>query len=218
MLQSPAGKPLAATAAEDPAYKLLLENDSARVFLVSLEPRQVTSVHEHQRDLMLVAAGPAQFTLAGGQGRMQMASGDVQVLTGARRHSVRNDAPGPLRLVVIELSRPFDPQRAVCGLGERPCGGEMGGSLTQGAFVYSILFETDSYRVVDVSVDPRAAAENFPIQGEHLLIPVTAMRLRHEGEEVTYSPGQAFWAAAGLPQRLENVGDERARWVAVEVR
>jgi|SRR5687767_6692420 len=203
---------------QDPAYKLLVENQSVRAFLVALDPGQSTGVHEHHRDLMLVATGPAQFSLIGGEGRLKMPAGEVRVLTGARRHSIRNDAQQPLRLVAIELGKPFDPKRAVCGLGQRACGGEMGGSLTQGAFVYSVLFETDSFRVVDVTVDPRAAAENFPMKGEYLFVPLTAMQLRKEGAISDYASGQAFWVAAGFTNGLENVGEERARWVAVEVR
>jgi quercetin dioxygenase-like cupin family protein len=218
-VQPPATAPPAQAPTEDPAYKLLVENPSVRAFQIALGPGESTRVHEHQRDLMVIAAGAAQFTLLGPKTeRMQMAGGEVQVLTGARRHSVRNDARQPLRLTVIELGKPFDPARAVCGLGERACGGEMGGSLTQGAFVYSAMFETDNFHVVDVTLDPRAVAERFPLKGEHLVVPVTALELRKDGEPITYAPGQAFWAAEGFTQGLENAGKEPARWVAVEVR
>ena len=218
-VQPPAPARTAQVPAEDPAYHLLVENPGMRAFQIALGPGESTRVHEHQRDLMVVAAGAAQFTLLGPKTeRMQMAGGEVQVLTGARRHSVRNDARQSLRLVVIELGKPFDPARAVCGLGQRACGGEMGGSLTQGAFVYSVMFETDNFRVVDVTIDPRAVAERFPIKGEHLVVPVTALQLRKAGEEIAHQPGEAFWAAEGFTSGLENIGKEPARWVAIEVR
>lgn len=208
----------AAATAPDPTYKLLVENPSVRAVQVTLAPGQSTRVHEHERDLMLIAPGVTQFTIVGGQGRMKMSAGEVQVLTGASRHAIKNDGREPLRLVVIELSKPFDPQRAVCGLGERACGGEMGGSLTQGAFVYSVMFETDSFRVVDVTLDPGAVTERFPIRGEHLMVPITPLQLRKEEEELSYEAGQAIWAGEGFTTGLENTGKEQARWVAVEVR
>jgi len=102
----------------EPHYRLLFENAYVRVFRGSLERREATLLHQHERPYVYVTLGPADFVSAEpGKADVHviMSAGQVGYSQGGFSHIIRTDGGFRLDDITIELLKPQSEPQNTCG-------------------------------------------------------------------------------------------------------
>jgi hypothetical protein len=111
-------EPRAVSIINEPHYRLLFENSYVRVFRGSLEGREATLPHQHERPYVYVTLAPADFVSAEtGKPDLHviMTAGQVGYSQGGFSHIIRTDEGLPLDDITIELLKPQSGPQNTCG-------------------------------------------------------------------------------------------------------
>jgi hypothetical protein len=111
-------EPRAVSIINEPHYRLLFENSYVRVFRGSLEGREATLLHQHERQYVYVTLGPADFVSAEpGKPDVHviMTAGQVGYSQGGFSHIIRTDEGFPLDDITIEFLKPQSEPQNTCG-------------------------------------------------------------------------------------------------------
>ena len=107
LLKAPAGPPAPSIPKEPIAREPVLENERVRVFEVTLEPGQSTSMHTHVLPGLAIAltAGEVEVTTEGKNkpDRLNLPLGDLRWRAGAVTHTIKNVGKSRFSAVDIEL-------------------------------------------------------------------------------------------------------------------
>ena len=213
--------------ADDPTATLLVENEYARVWRITIPPQRSGAMHKREFDHVLVPLSHARVDSYKADGTNDLSQ---EVQPGAARFSsaglprqLRNTSTSQtLHLILVEVLRGrlrpasfYDSGTAKAYFYDRfalPLDLEKSFHLTH---------ETPALQASDDQLTPRDSTPVHEHSGPHLVIPITDLELRSEpaqGEPqvLTASRGEVQWVPAGVKHKLTNIGREPARWISLE--
>ncbi len=206
--------------ANDSHFRVTMKNASVRVLRLDLAAGEATPVNAHQHDYIVVAIQASQFEAAGGESRFafQLADGEMQVVTGGWAHKIVNTGTAPALLILVEVAKGIAPTHAVCGLGGRPCAQVRFGKTIEGTYTQTMLFETESVRLLRAELGPNGSLPEHTDRADHLIVPLTALRTGDDFEPVAeQEPGSAIWRPGHLGA-IRNLGERDARMLILELK
>jgi len=116
--------PLSAQAPEparlpgEPHHHLKIDNEYVRAYYVEVPPHEETQLHQHDHDYIYVSLGPADVVNAvrdKPEVHIVLRDGETHFTRGGFAHVARNLSDAPFRNVTIELLKPQEEPRNVCG-------------------------------------------------------------------------------------------------------
>jgi len=117
--QAPEPVPLAhGNVPGEPHHHLKIENEYVRVYYVEVPPHESTQLHQHDHDYLYVSLGPADVVNAvrdKPEVHLVFKDGETHFTRGGFAHVARNLSEAPFRNVTIELLKPQEDARNVCG-------------------------------------------------------------------------------------------------------
>jgi hypothetical protein len=212
-------RPSPKVGAPAPGLHLEIANPAVRVFRIDLPARGTVAIGREVRDYMLVAVSGGSAEIAGFANNYQvdLKSGEVEIFKGGWPHQLRNKSDQPSTWIVLELSRPLQPERASCGLAGPGCSQFKFGKTDQGEYNESVLFETPSARVLRAEL---AAASTLPThedRRDHVVVPLSTCTLALNGDSSVRKSGEPTWIHGGFPE-LRNAGSQAASFVILEIK
>lgn len=206
--------------ASDPHFQRVLANKEVRVFRLALSPNQATGFDVHEHDYIVVSMGPTHLEAAGAVNRfeLQMKDAEAQVLTAGWTHKLVNVSSEPANLLIVEVMRGISPERASCGLNAQTCHQVRFGKSREGEYTQTMLFETQTIRLLRAELGPGGSLPAHTDRADHLLLPITAALLDTGTDDpVPHQAGGALWLPGGLGL-VRNAGDAQARMFLVEIK
>ena len=217
MLVAQTGSEVEITA--EPHHHAALENAYVRVFKVEVAPHQATLMHRHRHDYVFVSLGASEVEndVAGKPpATLKVQDGETHFTPGNFAHIAKNLADMPFRNVTIEFLQDekahqtpppkWDEERRVQVL--------EGGTK-------DIMFVQDGVRVSELDLEPGGVIPKHHHAGPHLVVAVTDLGLRSdvEGKPATLrvlKAGDIAWIEGGYTHTVTNVGQQPAKFVALE--
>lgn len=198
----------------EPSHHLVLENAWVRAFQVEVAPHAATLMHRHDHDYFFVTLGAAEIEndVAGKPPvSLKLQDGETRFSTGGFAHIAKDLGDAPFRNVTIEL---LQPGPATAGGGDEKPREFPGGTLTP-------VFTKDGVRVSDVRLKAGSSVPKHHHDGPHLVVAVTDLSLRSEGEgktatTLTLKSGDVAWIVGGITHTVTNVGPQEARLITLE--
>jgi quercetin dioxygenase-like cupin family protein len=208
--------------AADPCFHRLIANDRVRAFRVEITPHQSTAFNRHPYDYLIVSLNGAQLEAAGSTNalKLEMDSGEMQVMKGGWPHRLRNMGDEPSYLLEVEITRGIEPERAACGLGNRTCTDGEFRKTEEGSYTTSTLFETPTVKLRKVSVTPGGSMPRHRHPGGDLIIALNPLKLDDEFGDgaVQLGAGEVLWLRPGADHGPQNTGAEEARFLELELK
>ena len=102
---------------EEPHHRLVLQNDFAHVYNVTVPPLDTTLLHQHDLPYLYVVLGPADIinNITGkGELHQVLADGDTHFSPGHFAHIVRTDSGMPFHNITVELVHPQANPKNLC--------------------------------------------------------------------------------------------------------
>ncbi len=212
----------AAAPTAEPHHHLLLENDAALVFSLTLKPsEQAYARYDH--NLLLVALEDCEMVLWS-EGQSPVASfvfkaGDVHFLYSGPPRGFRNDRTTECRSAIVEF---LDPKVTTYGYQSQIGRWDYGASGIapppdpEVKFVDQLLIGTAAVKDVQL-----LAGDSFPPPDKgiaELLIPVSDVDFKTQSDvHVRKASGKAIWMGAGRTSDLTNASGGPVRFVVVEL-
>ena len=203
----------------EPHHHAALENAYVRVFKVEVAPHQATLMHRHRHDYVFVSLGASEVEndVAGKPPvTLKLQDGETHFTPGNFAHIAKNLADTPFRNVTIEfLQDEKDHQTPLPKWDE-----ERGLQVLQGG-TKDIMFVQDGVRVSELDLQPGGVIPKHHHAGPHLVVAVTDLGLRSdvEGKPATLrvlKAGDIAWIEGGYTHTVTNVGQQPAKFVALE--
>jgi quercetin dioxygenase-like cupin family protein len=197
---------------QEPAHRLVLQNEHVRVFEVSLPAGEATLWHEHLHDgtsVRLADATVEDQPKDGNAETFRLRRGEVTygATPTAWTHRVRNVDETVFRNVYIELLTPRDASAD---------------PAVAAATDPRVVFENDRVRALRRILAPGESTDMHVHASRGVGVPVTAGRLEISSPEgatrsVEMKVGAVQWIEPGTTHRLRNVGDAAIEIVDVEL-
>jgi quercetin dioxygenase-like cupin family protein len=211
--EAQASTPSAVPVEQDPAHRLVLQNEHVRVFEVSLAAGDATLWHEHLHDgasVRLTDATVEDQPKDGKATTMRLRRGEVAfgATPTARIHRVRNVGETVFHNVYIELLTPHDASTA---------------PVVAAAPDPRVVFENDRVRALRRILAPGESTDMHVHASRGVGVPISAGRLEISSPEgatrsVALKVGAVQWIEAGTTHRLKNVGDAGIEIVDIELK
>jgi quercetin dioxygenase-like cupin family protein len=204
--------PSAVPIEQEPAHRLVLQNEYVRVFEVWLPPGDTTLWHVHLHDGVSVRLTDATIEdqpMVGQAKSFRLRRGEVTygATSTALTHQVRNVGETPFRNVYIELLTPHDvsADRSTAQPDSR------------------VVFENDRVRALRRVLAPGESTTMHTHASRGVGVPVSAGRLEISTPEgaartVELKVGAVQWIEPGTTHRLKNIGDAPIEIVDVELK
>jgi quercetin dioxygenase-like cupin family protein len=216
--------PVAQTASEveitaEPHHHAALENAYVRVFKVEVAPHQATLMHRHRHDYVFVSLGASEVEndVAGKPpATLKLQDGETHFTPGNFAHVAKNLADTPFRNVTIEFLQDEKAHQTPPPKWDE----ERGLQVLQGG-TKDIMFVQDGVRVSELDLQPGGVIPKHHHAGPHLVVAVTDLGLRSdvEGKPATLrvlKAGDIAWVEGGYTHTVTNVGQQPAKFVALE--
>jgi hypothetical protein len=203
-------------------HHLLLENDQARVFSVTLHPFEQAFV-KHEHNFLWIALANAELVIwAEGSSPVQnfrISQGDVRFYLGGHAIGLRNDRTSDYHGVIIEF---LSPKVTTYGYQYQKGGWDFGsGAINPPVDPHAKFVDRMSLGAASASDVQLLAGDSLPPpqkEAAELLVPITEMDLKLDGDRhIRKSPGEAVWIPPGRRSALENPASGPARFVYVEL-
>jgi quercetin dioxygenase-like cupin family protein len=205
--------PSAVPIEQEPAHRLVLQNEHVRVFEVWLPAGDTTLWHEHLYDgasVRLTDATVEDQPKDGKTETIRLRPGEVAygATPTARTHRVRNVGDSTFHNVYVELLTPHDVSS------DRPAAA---------AAAPRVGVENDRVRALRRSLAPGESTDMHVHTTRGVGVPVTAGRLEISSPDgatrsVEVKAGAVQWIEAGTTHRLKNVGDAGIEIIDVELK
>lgn len=198
---------------QEPAHRVVLQNEHVRVFEVRLQAGDRTLWHEHLHDGASVRLTDATVEDQPKEGEAEtigLHRGEVAygATPTARIHRVRNVGETTFHIVFIELLTPHDvsTDRAATAVPDP-----------------RVILENDRVRALRRILAPGESTDMHVHASRGVGVPVTAGRLEIQSPEgaarsVEMKVGAVQWIDAGTTHRLKNVGDAGIEIVDIELK
>ena len=207
----PAAVPDAVKAAPN-FYKVLADSIGIRILEVTYNPGDSSAWHSHPDYAIYVAEG-GMATFYGKDGakmEAEMKTGSVKIKT-AEFHSVKNTGKTPIKVILVEVSRP--------GTGVAP-DATMDAVKVAGAGLYTTLADTLGIRVLQINYKPGQASKmhSHPDIALYVTDPGKAEFTGKDGKKmvVDMKKGTAMIGGAET-HSVKNVGTTNMKAILVEV-
>jgi quercetin dioxygenase-like cupin family protein len=209
----PAEQPKAVPVTAEPRHHLSLENAFVRAFRVEVAPKDSTLLHEHARDYVYVALGPADIVnavLGKPEVHAQLADAEVRFARGNFSHIARNLSDQPFRNLTIEFVEPQGAARNLCA---KIVPGDAGPcqETARNGFSAKPLFETDNARVELAKLDAATQKAELAATGRGLLLAAldqAAIKIERDGQPpMILTTGGMLWLPAGSRAMIANLRD-----------
>lgn len=198
---------------QEPAHRLVLQNEYVRVFEVWLPAGAATLWHEHLHDgasVRLTDATVEDEAQEGNAETFRLRRGEVAygATPTAFTHRVRNVGDTTFHNIYIELVTPQD------------AGTELAVAEVPDP---RVAFENDRVRALRRLLAPGESTDMHVHASRGLGVPVTSGRLEISSPEgvtrsVSMKAGAVIWIEPGTTHRLKNVGDAGIEIVDIELR
>ena len=208
-----ASTPSAVPIEQEPAHRLVLQNEHVRVFEVSLPAGDETLWHEHLHDGVSVRLTDATVEDQPKDGKAEtfrMRRGEVAygATPTARIHRLRNVGETAFRNVYIELLTLHDASTD---------------SAVAAAPDPRVVFENDRVRALRRILAPGESTDMHMHASEGVAVPATAGRLKISYPDgttrsVEMKAGAVQWIEPGTTHRLKNIGDAGIEIVDIELK
>jgi hypothetical protein len=102
----------------EPHHHLKIENEYVRVYYVEVPPHENTFLHQHDHDYLFVTLSDSDVVNAvrdKPEVHLVLKDGETHFTRGGFAHVARNQAYTPFRNITIELLKPQEEARNVCG-------------------------------------------------------------------------------------------------------
>jgi len=207
--------------AEDPHYRLLLENAAVRVFAVTIPPRQEAFV-AHPRSFLTVTLQDSDVIIwRTGESPLRhflVPPGETHFFSDGPARGIRNESNAEYRNITVEFKDP-----RVTNYGYRPETGKRGyGPVVigppvdpHGHFVNSL--DLEDAVVNDVQLLPKEKLEAHQPSRAELLIALSTLDLSSDAGELQLDSGGIDWFESGR-SGVVNRGTAPARFVMVGIR
>lgn len=216
----------------EPHHHLVLENEFARVYSVSVQPLDATLMHQHDLPYLALSLGPIDIVNAvrdKPEVRLKLQDGDIIYSPGGFAHIARTDAGIAFNNVTVELVMPQGAPRNVCrqvvagALGACLQGAAVGDKMTgSGASDKEVpYFETDSTRASAIQVGPGKEYVDATPKQNGLLIGMTDANLDVDlgGKHITFlHAGDILWLPAGAHRKVTDFLGTQSRFLLVSFR
>ncbi len=209
----------AGQAANESRYRVILENETVRVYSLELPPRFRAPSFQNAHDVVWVALNDAQVQFAlrdKDPVTIGFRSGDARFFRSFATERVVNSDTVTFRAVVVELKARglsafacgcgSSAERELCGCPEAPHLPELW-AVGLGKVTFSGTW-----------LGPGEGFRGGGARDDSLLIAITALDLRDDDDQphpLQLKSGEVTWLAAGN-HRLRNTGSEPARFISVE--
>jgi hypothetical protein len=212
-------RPSVAPRIPEPRFPVLLENSRVRVLRVEIAANAETPMLPHEYDYLLVSIGATDLEIVGSSNRypVTMQDGEMQVIPGRWAHRFVNRSAEPAHLVVIESRKMIKPDAPICGLAAPRCHETSFGKDGASEYDQSVLFETETVRLVKAELTGSAVLPKHEHDSDHLLVALTPMVLTADHENVSREAGAIYWHKGGFAS-LKNSGENQARFLIVELK
>ena len=197
---------------QEPAHRLVLQNEYVRAFDVALPPGAATLWHVHRHDGVSVRLTGANIEDQPQDGKtevIRLRRGEVAygATPAARTHRVRNVGETNFHIVYIELLSPPG----------------AGADRTAVALDPRTVLDNDRVRALRRILAPGESTAMHVHASRGVGVPVTAGRLEISGPEgatktIELQVGAAQWLEPGTTHRLRNVGDAPIEIVDFELK
>jgi quercetin dioxygenase-like cupin family protein len=204
--------PSAVPIEQEPAHRLVLQNEYVRVFEVWLPPGETTLWHVHLHDGVSVRLTDATIEdqpMVGEAKSIRLHRGEVSygATPMALTHQVRNVGETPFHNVYIELLTPHEVSADHANAPPDP----------------RVIFENDRVRALRRVLAPGESTTMHMHASMGVGVPVTAGRLEISTPEgaartVELKVGAVQWIEPGTTHRLKNIGDAPVEIVDVELK
>jgi quercetin dioxygenase-like cupin family protein len=203
----------------EPHHHAALENAYVRVFKVEVAPHRATLMHRHRHDYVFVSLGASEVEndVAGKPpATLKLQDGETHFTPGNFAHVAKNLADTPFRNVTIEFLQDEKAHQTPPPKWDE----ERGLQVLQGG-TKDIMFVQDGVRVSELDLQPGGVIPKHHHAGPHLVVAVTDLGLRSdvEGKPATLrvlKAGDIAWVEGGYTHTVTNVGQQPAKFVALE--
>ena len=198
---------------QEPAHRLVLQNEHVRVFEVWLPPGDATLWHEHRHDgasVRLTDATVEDQPKDGEAETIGLHRGEVTygATPSARIHRVRNVGETTFHIVYVDLLTPHEvsTDRAITAAPDP-----------------RVVIENDRVRALRRNLAPGESTDMHVHASRGVGVPVNTGRLEISSPEgatrsVEVKAGAVQWIEAGTTHRLKNVGDAGIEIVDIELK
>ena len=210
-------------------HKLVLQNEYVRVFDVTVEPHEVTLLHQHDVPYIFLTLGTADVinAVAGKpEAHLMLEDGTTRYTPGGFAHIARTDAGILFRNITIELLKP---QAAQTNLGDGGQDRAMGScpvsgdaSAKQSGEIVSPqivpCFETSELRMERVRVAGAKEFAQASPEAAALLIAMTGANLDVSigGKHVAVlHAGDVLWLPAGSPRKAMDARGGKSQFLLI---
>jgi quercetin dioxygenase-like cupin family protein len=203
----------------EPHHHAALENAYVRVFKVEVAPHQATLMHRHRHDYVFVSLGASEVENDVARKppvTLKLQDGETRFTPGNFAHVAKNLADTPFRNVTIEFLQDERAHQTPPPKWDE----ERGLQVLQGG-TKDIMFVQDGVRVSEFDLQPGGVIPKHHHAGPHLVVAVTDLGLRSdvEGKPATLrvlKAGDIAWIEGGYTHTVTNVGQQPAKFVALE--
>jgi quercetin dioxygenase-like cupin family protein len=210
-----ADKDTAVPTSQEPHHHLVLENEYARVYDVTVPAHQSTLLHRHDNDYLAVILEPAEIQIAvlgrpvttGHAGK-----GEVRFAVAPVIHRLMNTGDTLFRELVIEILKKKSGSTT-----ETP---ERGLDIGHGG-LSDIVVDNGEVRVQEVQIAAGGMLHKHTHKFPFLVVALSDLDLRNmpQGKPaamVHQKAGEVKWIGAGSTHEMMNVGKQEAHFIEVE--
>lgn len=205
----------------EPSHHQVLENESVRVFDVTVRPGAPTKVHRHTHDYLAVAIGDSEIINAK-QGAepatVVFKDGDTRFAAAGLVHAVSTKGDSAFHNITIELLGATTGQHACttsCSV-PLPCDATDKSTCPSA----DILVSSDQWTATRITMPAGAIAPMHTHASGFLVVPITEVNFKEKAQdgkvtEVHLKPGQVSWSKP-ITHEATNAGSQTAKLILLE--
>lgn len=208
----------------EPHHHLIFENDKVRVFTVTLEPHQATSLTRHPNNFLVITPDTSEVASwaehESGVITYHYDKNDIRFFFGGKAEALRNDTATEYHNLTIEF---LDPKVTTYGY-QAGSGRWQYGSNTLPAPVdpnakFANVMPLGIVKVKDVQLLPNDAYPAPETDASEMIVALSDIELKNgDDQRIRKSRGELAWIGPTRETKLMNHGEDAARFVLVEFR
>jgi hypothetical protein len=206
----------------EPHHHLLLENESVRVFAVTIPPREGTDLTRHDHNFLVVTLQDSEIaSWAEGEAGVltyRFRANDIHFFFGGRARAMRNDTSSEYRNLTIEF---LNPKVTTYGYQSNTRRWQYGGNTllppVDPTAKFANRMPLGDAVVKDVQLLP---GDEFPAPDKgiaQLVIALSDLQLSAGKEKIQRDIGEVAWVPSERVEKFVNKGTQPARFVVVEL-
>ena len=213
---------------DEPHHRMVLQNDFARVYSVSVPPQDATLLHRHDLPYIGVTLGPADLVnvvVGKPEARLTLQDGETRYFGTPYSHLVRTDSGLPFWNITVEFLHPQADARNIC---RQVMDGPLGACPQQTAAAKKVAaesgdddvpyFETSEVRIDQIKVSQGRDYVDAAPKWNALLIALTGANLDADlgGAHLMFlHAGDVLWLPAGVHRKVVDFLGTKSSFILV---